>query len=96
MTWTTSTHALDFSDDSETARARRTGWLQAVQFGFHQGPSSDEYEKLWLDHVEADDVECRGVWLPEGCVRRRAGAGRDDVVVRQDPQLRPRACCRSG
>ncbi len=56
---------LDRTDDSETARARRTGWMQAVQFGFHEGRLSDELEQLWRDHVEADDVECRGVWLPE-------------------------------
>jgi len=56
---------LDHADDSDTARARRSGWLQAVQFGFHEGRVSDEYEKLWLEHVAADGVECRGAWLPE-------------------------------
>lgn len=56
---------LDFSDDSDDSRARRSGWLQAVQFGFHEGRVSDEYEKLWLTHVAADGVECRGAWLPE-------------------------------
>ncbi|WP_167305867.1 GNAT family N-acetyltransferase [Nocardioides euryhalodurans] len=55
---------LDFGDDSEPARARRTGWLQAVQYGFHEGRLSEEYEKLWLEHVEADGVVCRGAWLP--------------------------------
>jgi len=57
---------LDHADDSDAARARRTGWLQAVQYGFHEGRISDDYEKLWHQHVEADGVECRGVWLPEG------------------------------
>lgn len=56
---------LDFDDDSESGRARRTGFLQAVQFGFHEGRISEEHEKTWLEHVAADDVECRGVWLPE-------------------------------
>jgi len=58
--------ALDFSDDSEAARERRAAWLQAVQFGFHQGRPPEEQLKVWLHHVEVDDVECRGVWLPEG------------------------------
>ena len=56
---------LDHTDDSETTRARRSGWLQAVHYGFHQGRVTDEVEKIWLEHVEADDVECRGVWLPD-------------------------------
>lgn len=58
--------SLDLSDDSETARARQRGWLQAVQFGFHEGLLEDEYEAIWRDHVAADDVECRGAWLSEG------------------------------
>ena len=58
--------ALDFSDDSEAARERRKAWLEAVQLGFHQGRSPDEQVDLWLRHVEIDDVECRGAWLPEG------------------------------
>ncbi|MGZ5401073.1 MAG: GNAT family N-acetyltransferase, partial [Nocardioides sp.] len=57
---------LDLGDDSETGRARRTGWVQAVQFAFHEGRVSEEFEKLWLAHVAADGVECRGAWLPEG------------------------------
>lgn len=56
---------LDHADDSEAGRARRRGWLQAVQHGFHQGRIGDDYEKIWLDHVEADSVECRGAWLPD-------------------------------
>lgn len=56
---------LDHADDSDAARSRCSGWLQAVQFGFHEGRVSDEYEKLWLEHVAADGVECRGAWLPE-------------------------------
>ncbi len=58
--------ALDFSDESKTARERQAAWLQAVQLGFHQGRPPEEQFKVWLRHVEADDVECRGVWLPEG------------------------------
>ncbi|MGZ5405130.1 MAG: GNAT family N-acetyltransferase [Nocardioides sp.] len=57
---------LDLGDDSETGRARRTGWVQAVQFAFHEGRVSEEFEKLWLAHVAADGVECHGAWLPEG------------------------------
>ena len=55
---------LDHADDSEAGRARRTGWLQAVQYGFHEGRLDEDYEKLWRAHVDADDVECRGAWLP--------------------------------
>jgi predicted acetyltransferase len=58
--------ALDFSDESEAGQARRTAWLEAVQFGFHQGRSPEEQIQVWLNHVKVDDVECRGVWLPEG------------------------------
>lgn len=56
---------IDHADDSEAGRARRSGWLQAVQFGFHAGRVSDEYEKIWHEHVAADGVECRGAWLPQ-------------------------------
>ena len=55
---------LDQADDSEIGRARRSGWLQAVRFGFHEGKVSDDYEKLWREHVATDGVECRGAWLP--------------------------------
>ncbi|MGH3347054.1 MAG: GNAT family N-acetyltransferase [Nocardioides sp.] len=58
--------ALDFSDESDAAGERRAAWLQAVQLGFHQGRPPEEQLKIWLHHVEVDDVECRGVWLPEG------------------------------
>jgi predicted acetyltransferase len=58
--------ALDFSDESEAARERRAAWLQAVQLGFHQGRPPEDQLKVWLHHVEVDDVECRGVWLPGG------------------------------
>lgn len=56
---------IDHANDSETGRARRQGWLQAVQFGFHEGRISEDFEKLWQEHVAADRVECRGAWLPE-------------------------------
>jgi hypothetical protein len=36
-----------------------------VQYGFHEGRVSEEYQQLFLEHVAADDVECRGAWLPE-------------------------------
>lgn len=58
--------ALDFSDESEAALARRAAWLQAVQLGFHAGRPPEEQLQVWLNHVKVDDVECRGVWLPEG------------------------------
>jgi predicted acetyltransferase len=58
--------ALDFTDESVAARERQAAWLQAVQLGFHQGRPPEEQLKVWLHHVEVDDVECRGVWLPEG------------------------------
>lgn len=57
---------LDHADDSDAGRARRSGWLQAVQHGFHEGMVPEDYEKLWREHVETDAVECRGAWLPEG------------------------------
>ena len=57
---------IDFSDESETARARRSAWLMAVQRGFHSGRPDEEFEKRWLTHVRADGVVCAGAWLPEG------------------------------
>ncbi len=57
---------IDHADDSEAARARRSGWLQAVQFGFHVGRIGEDFEQRWQEHVAADGVECRGAWLPEG------------------------------
>ena len=57
---------LDMSDDSEAASARRSAWLMAVQRGFHSARPEEEAEKRWLTHVKADDVTCRGAWLPEG------------------------------
>ena len=55
---------LDISDDSEAARERRRAWLESVQLGFHQARSPDEQVEMWLRHVEVDNVECRGFWLP--------------------------------
>ncbi len=57
---------LDVADDSDAARARRSGWLTAVQRGFHGGRPEEEHEKRWLDHVRADGVVCTAAWLPEG------------------------------
>jgi predicted acetyltransferase len=58
--------ALDLADESATGRARRRGWLQAVHHGFQRGKVDGDLEKLWLAHVAADRIECRGAWLPEG------------------------------
>lgn len=66
---------LDPSDDSDAAQARRTGWLQAVQHGFHQGAVDEEFVGFWQKHVAADHVECRGAWLPDGAY------GASDVPV---------------
>ena len=57
---------LDHADDSEAGRARQQGWLHAVQRGFHLGGPNEDYEKVWRAHLAADDVECRGAWLPDG------------------------------
>ncbi|HXH79697.1 GNAT family N-acetyltransferase [Nocardioides sp.] len=57
---------LDFSDDSDSGRARRSAWLAAVLRGFHDGRPDPEHEERWLTHVAADDVVCRGAWLPDG------------------------------
>lgn len=57
---------LDFSDESEAGRARRSGWLGAVSRGFHDGRPSDEKLAHWLKHVAVDGVVCAGAWLPEG------------------------------
>lgn len=57
---------LDFTDESDAGRARRSGWAMAVQRGFHNGRPDEEFEKHWLTHVRADDVVCTGAWLPEG------------------------------
>ena len=66
---------LDLSDDSDAGRARRAGWIQAVQFGFHEGRTSDEFTKLWLEFALADRATCVGAWLPDSAF----GAG--DVPV---------------
>ena len=68
---------LDFDDDSDAARSRRRSWLQAVMHGFQEGRIEDDYEKIWLTHVAADDVVCRGAWLPEGAY----GAGPAPVAT---------------
>lgn len=57
---------LDLTDDSEQALARRAGFLEAVQRGFHQPRIEEDFEKHWLTHVRADDAQCTGAWLPEG------------------------------
>jgi predicted acetyltransferase len=58
--------ALDISDDSETARALRRGWLQGLRRGFHHEQPDADFEAMWLEHVAADRVVCRGAWLPDG------------------------------
>ncbi|PUA82685.1 GNAT family N-acetyltransferase [Nocardioides currus] len=57
---------LDLSDESDAGRARRSGWLAAVQRGFHSGRPDEEFETRWLTHVRADGAVCTGAWLPEG------------------------------
>ena len=57
---------LDFADDTEAGRARRRGWLQGLRRGFHHEQADEDFEGMWLEHVKADDVVCRGAWLPDG------------------------------
>lgn len=57
---------LDLTGESEHARARRHGWMVAVQRGFHEGRPEESFEKHWLAQARADDVTCTGAWLPEG------------------------------
>lgn len=57
---------LDFSDDSEQAKARRRGWITAVLRGFREESPGDELIEKWVTHYRADAVTVRGVWLPEG------------------------------
>src|SRR4028119_895851 len=45
--------------------------------GFQGGRIEDDYEKIWLSHVAADDVVCSGAWLPEGAY----GAGSVPVAT---------------
>lgn len=56
---------LDLADESDHARARRSGWLQAVFYGFHEGRTSDDFEELWLRDARADDFTVTGAWLPD-------------------------------
>jgi predicted acetyltransferase len=57
---------LDLSDDSETATARRRGWIGAVLRGFRDPRPDDELITRWIDVYRTDEVICRGAWLPEG------------------------------
>lgn len=57
---------LDFSDDSEQAKARRRGWITAVLRGFREESPGDELIEKWVTHYRADAVTVRGAWLPEG------------------------------
>lgn len=56
---------LDLTDDSKAGRARRTGYLEAVQRGFHATRVEQELEKHWLAHIQSDEAVCAGAWLPE-------------------------------
>src|SRR5215207_6072400 len=57
---------LDLADDSEAAIARRRGWIGAVLRGFRHPRPDDEMITRWVDVYKADQVTCRGAWLPEG------------------------------
>lgn len=57
---------VSLTDDTEEARARRGGFLQAVQRGFHSSRADGEFEKHWLAHVRTDRAVLAGAWLPEG------------------------------
>lgn len=57
---------LDLTDDSDSAVARRGGWVGAVRRGFRDGRHDDDFEKQWLTVARADGTTCRGAWLPEG------------------------------
>lgn len=56
---------LNLTDESPRAVARRSGWLQAVMYGFHEGRTSEELEKLWVKDARTDDATCVGAWLPD-------------------------------
>ena len=68
---------LDLADDSDAARARRSGWLQAVMYGFHEGRTSEDFEQLWVRDARADDTTCVGAWLPDDAF----GAGDGTVAT---------------
>jgi predicted acetyltransferase len=57
---------LDLADESEAATARRRGWIGAVLRGFRDPRPDDEMITRWVDVYQADQVTCRGAWLPEG------------------------------
>lgn len=57
---------LDLADESEAAVARRTGFLEAVRHGFHDGRPDEEFYKRWVEVTRTDLTVCRGAWLPEG------------------------------
>ncbi len=57
---------LDLDDDSDEARARRRGWIEAVLRGFREDRPEDALIDRWVGHYRADDVTVRGAWLPEG------------------------------
>lgn len=66
---------LDLSDGSDRSRARLSGWVQAVMYGFHEGRTEEELERLVLRDALADGATPVGAWLPEGAF------GASDVPV---------------
>jgi len=42
---------------------RLDGWYEAHARGFHQGRTSEESRRHFREHLDADDVVLRGVWL---------------------------------
>lgn len=57
---------LDLADESEEARTLFAAWIGAVLRGFQDGRPEDEVVKRWTDLYRADEVTCRGAWLPDG------------------------------
>jgi predicted acetyltransferase len=57
---------LDLDDESENGAARVSGWLEAVQRGFHQSSPTEEFRTRWLQSQRADGVVNRGVWESAG------------------------------
>jgi len=53
---------LDLHDESEDARARMRGWVEAVHRSFHeQTPSGEHFEK-WLAVQRGEGAVLRGIW----------------------------------
>lgn len=57
---------LDLADDSESAVARRAGWIGAALRGFRDPRPDDDLVDRWVGHYRTDEVTLRGAWLPDG------------------------------